>query len=84
MLLLLTSREETLVRPTPTILQRHSSETEGEEGRQFAMMAAQRLDVLVNRSSFSLVFFVIAASSAKNGMLVSSSSCFNVVTLNVQ
>ena len=48
------------------------------------MMAAQRLDVLVNRSSFSLIFFVIAASGAKNGMLVSSSSCFNVVTLNVQ
>ena len=41
---------------------------QGEEGRPFAMMAAQRLDVLVNRSSFSLIFFVIAASGAKNGM----------------
>ena len=44
-----------------------TSETESGEGRQFAMMAAQGLDVLWIRSSLSLSFFVIAASGAISG-----------------
>ena len=49
------------------ILQQNRSETESVGERQFAMMAAQGLDVLWIRSSFSLVFFVIAASGTRNG-----------------
>ena len=47
-----------------------ASETEGLEGRQFAMMAAQGSDVLWIRSSVSLIFFVVASSGAKNGTSV--------------
>ena len=48
--------------------QQNGSDTESVEGRLFAMMAAQVLDVLWIRSSFSLVFFVVAASGANSGM----------------
>ena len=44
------------------------------------MMAAQGLDVLWIRSSFSLVFFVIAASGTRNGtsnhLLYSMKTCY--------
>ena len=49
-------------------LQSTASETESAEGRPFAMMAAQGLDVLWIRSSFSLVFFVMAVYGSRNGM----------------
>ena len=32
------------------------------------MMAAQGLDVLWNQLSFSLIFFIMAASGTRNGM----------------
>ena len=43
------------------------------------MMAAQCSDVLWIRSSVSLVFFVITAHGAKNGMLVISLGCSSAV-----
>ena len=39
------------------------------EWRQFAMMAAQGLDVLWQCSCMSLVLFVVATSGSKTGML---------------
>lgn len=44
------------------------SETTSVGERPFAMMAARVLDVLWTRSSFSLVFFLTAASADKTGM----------------
>ena len=61
------SRGATCLFRIRTILQQYS-ETECVEGRPFAMMAAQGLDVLWIRSCVSLVFFVVATSGAKNGM----------------
>ena len=53
-----------------------TSETECVEGRQFAMMAAQGLDMLWTRFSFPVIFFVVAASGSNNGMLRSALSVF--------
>ena len=39
------------------------------EGRQFAMMAAQGCDVPWIRWSYPVIFFVVAASGSRNGML---------------
>ena len=49
------------------IVQQKCSEAASVEGRPIAMMAARCLDVLWIRSSFSLVFFAIAASGTRNG-----------------
>ena len=58
-----------------------TSETEGVEGRPFAMMAAPGLDMLWIRSSFSLFFLVIAACADQTGMsavfLVSQCNTFS-------
>ena len=58
-----------------------TSETEGVEGRPFAMMAAPGLDVLWIRSSFSLFFLFFAACADQTGMsavfLVSHSNTFS-------
>ena len=49
------------------IVQQKCSEAASVEGRPIAMMAARCLDVLWIRSSFSLIFFAIAASGTRNG-----------------
>ena len=54
-----------------------TSETGCVEGRQFAMMAAQGLDVLWTRFSFPVIFFVVVASGSNNGTLRSALSVFD-------
>ena len=55
------------------ILQQNCSETESVEGRQFAMMAAQGLDVLWILCFLFLTFLTHFASGSENGMY---SICF--------
>ena len=43
------------------------------EGRPFAMMAAQGLDVLWVRSSLSLIVYTVAAAASQTGMCVEMS-----------
>ena len=59
-----------------------SSETESEEGRPFAMMAAQGLDVLWIQSSFSLIFLVLFTSGADNGMFTVVYVCMAILSVN--
>ena len=54
------------------IVQQKCSEAASVEGRPIAMMAARCSDVLWIRSSFSLIFFAIAASGTRNGTFFSS------------
>ena len=51
----------------------------GGEGRQFAMMAAQRSDMLWIRCSFCLIFYTSAASATPAGMFIEV-SVFNAAT----
>ena len=59
-----------------------ASETESAEGRPFAMMAAQGLDVLWIQSSFSLVFLVLFTSGADNGMFTVVYVCMVILSVN--
>ena len=54
-----------------------TSKTGCVEGRPFAMMAAQGLDVLWTRFAFPVIFFVVAASGSNQGTLRSAFSVFD-------
>ena len=53
------------------------------EGRQFAMMAAQGLDVLWISPSFSLILLVVTASANSNGTLANGLSYSFVTQVSV-